>query len=226
MRLDINLASRPYEDARQFWTRWGTAVVVVGLFTFILLTLTIRGWVFASRDRSAMAQKRVLIAERDARRAEAEKILNMPQNRLMRDQSQFLNQLIERKSFSWTLALESLEKVMPPRVHLLSITPGIDEDNQLSLKMAVAGDSRERALELPKRMEESRRFAGTSIATETFTPPGAGSTDTERLEIVAFYVPETPGAAAAEPSAAPKPDTPKPHTNTNAKPATAAPGKH
>ncbi len=221
MRLDINLASRPYEDARQFWMRWGTAVVVVGLFTFILLTLTIRGWVFASRDRSAMAQKRTLIAERDARRAEAEKILNMPQNRLMRDESQFLNQLIERKSFSWTLALESLEKVMPPRVHLLAITPGIDEDNQLSLKMAVAGDSRERALELPRRMEESKRFASTNIASEIFTPPGAGTTDTERLEIVAFYVPETPAAAASEPGAAPKTDT-----KTNGKPTTGTPDKH
>ncbi len=27
MRLDINLASQPYEDARQFWLRWGTALV-------------------------------------------------------------------------------------------------------------------------------------------------------------------------------------------------------
>jgi type IV pilus assembly protein PilN len=221
MRLDINLASRPYEDARQFWMRWGTAVVVVGLITFILLTLTIRGWVFASRDRGAMAQKRTLIAERDARRAEAEKILNLPQNRLMRDQSQFLNQLIERKSFSWTLALESLEKVMPPRVHLLAITPGIDEDNQLSLKMSVAGDSRDRALELPRRMEESKRFSGTFIASDTFTPPGAGTTDTERLDILAFYVPETPTAAAPEPSAGPKSDT-----KTTAKPVTAAPNKH
>ena len=30
MRLDINLASQPYEDARQFWMRWGTAVGALG----------------------------------------------------------------------------------------------------------------------------------------------------------------------------------------------------
>ncbi|HXX02247.1 MAG TPA: hypothetical protein VEJ00_13605 [Candidatus Acidoferrales bacterium] len=190
MRLDINLASQPYEDARQFWMRWGTAVALVGLLTFVLLTMTVRGWVFASRDRSAMAQKRALIAQRDERRAEAEKILNMPQNRITRDESQFLNQLIERKSFSWTLVLESLEKVMPPRVHLMSISPGLDEDNQLLLKMSVAGDSRERALELARRMEESKRFAGTSIVSEHYVQPGSGNTDTEQFDIVAFYVPE------------------------------------
>ena len=26
MRLDINLATRPYEDAREFWVRWGLGV--------------------------------------------------------------------------------------------------------------------------------------------------------------------------------------------------------
>ncbi|HKI26744.1 MAG TPA: hypothetical protein VKA07_10485 [Candidatus Sulfotelmatobacter sp.] len=230
MRLDINLASQPYEDARQFWMRWGTAVAVVGLLTFVLLTLTIRGWVFASRDRSAMAQKRALIAQRDQKRAEAETILSMPQNRLTRDESQFLNQLIERKAFSWTLVLESLEKVMPPRVHLMSISPGIDEDNQLSLKMVVAGDSRERALELPRRMEESKRFAGTSIVSETYTPPGVGSTDTERFDIIAFYIPEAQEAASV-PKADAKRDAKtdsKAEIPTEAKPvnATAKPNKH
>src|SRR5256885_464329 len=43
MRLDINLASQPYEDARQFWMRWGGAVGMAGLLTLILLTLTVTG---------------------------------------------------------------------------------------------------------------------------------------------------------------------------------------
>ena len=38
MRLDINLASQPYEDARQFWMRWGTALGAAALLTLALLT--------------------------------------------------------------------------------------------------------------------------------------------------------------------------------------------
>ena len=123
MRLDINLASQPYEDARQFWMRWGTAVGAVALFTLVLLALNISGWLNARRDRETIAQKRAMIADRDQLRANAEKILNLPQNRSTRDQSQFLNGLIERKAFSWTRVLENLEKVMPPRVHLIAINP-------------------------------------------------------------------------------------------------------
>ncbi len=44
MRIDINLASQPYEDARQFWMRWGTALGVLGLLTLVLLALDATGW--------------------------------------------------------------------------------------------------------------------------------------------------------------------------------------
>ena len=200
MRLDINLASQPYEDARQFWMRWGTAVGALGLLTLVLLALDVTGWMNARRDRAAIAQKRAMIAERDQLRANAERILNLPENRSTRDQSQFLNELIERKAFSWTRVLENLEKVMPPRVHLTSISPQLDEDNQLGLKMTVAGDSRDRAIELARRMEESRRFAQTNIISERFEKSTAGG-DTEQFDIVAIYIPEPLAAAVASPKA-------------------------
>jgi type IV pilus assembly protein PilN len=205
MRLDINLASQPYEDARQFWMRWGTAVGTAGVLTLVLLTLTITGWVNARRDREAMAEKRAMIADRDRIRADAEEFLNRPENRNTRDQSQFLNELIERKAFSWTRVLENLEKVMPPRVHLVSIHPELDEENQLALKMTVGGDSRDRAIELARRMEDSRRFAQTNIISERFTQSTNGG-DTEQFDIAAIYVPE----ALAPVTPAAKSDTKKP----------------
>jgi type IV pilus assembly protein PilN len=224
MRLDINLASQPYEDARQFWMRWGSAVVALGLLTLVLLAADITGWVNARRDRTAIAQKRAMIAERDRIRANAERILNLPENRSTRDQSQFLNELIERKAFSWTRVLENLEKVMPPRVHLISINPQLDEDNQLGLKMTVAGDSRDRAIELARRMEESRRFSQTDIVSERSERSGAG--ETEMFDIVAYYIPETVSASAAAPTTEAtttetktKPDV-KPKTQVKPKPAT------
>jgi type IV pilus assembly protein PilN len=203
MRLDINLASQPYEDARQFWMRWGTAVGAIGLLTLVLLALDVTGWMNARRDRSAIAEKRALIAERDQIRAQAEAFLSRPENRTTRDESQFLNQLIQRKSFSWTRVLENLEKVMPPRVHLVAISPHLDDDNQLELKMTVAGDSRDRAIELARRMEDSRRFAQTTIVSESHSDSKNG--DTEQIEIAAIYIPEqTSTEADAEPAAAPK----------------------
>ena len=207
MRLDINLASQPYEDARQFWTRWGTAVGTLGLLTLILLALVITGFINARRDRQAISEKRALIAQRDQLRTQAQQFLNRPENRSTRDDSQFLNQLIERKAFSWTKVLESLERVMPPRVHVVSISPELNEDNQLALKMVVAGDSRDRAIELARRMEDSRRFAQTAILRAAHAQSQTG--DTEQVEIAAIYVPELPASNLR--TTAPTPaDTPAP----------------
>lgn len=214
MRIDINLASRPYEDARQFWVRWGTALGILGLLTLVLLVLDITGFVASHHDRVVMAQKRTLIADRDRVRAEADRVLNLPENRTTRDESRYLNELIERKAFSWTRVLENLEKVMPPRVHLVSISPQLDENNELALKMTVAGDSRDRAVELQRRMEESRRFVQTAIVRESHVESQTG--DTEQVEMAAIYIPELPNEPS--PSAAAKPVTNQKQNTTLPKP--------
>jgi len=211
MRLDINLASQPYEDARQFWLRWGTAVAAAAILTLALLTITITGWAAARRENAKISDLRAAIAQRDRKRQQAEEFLNRPENRATRDQSQFLNELIERKSLSWTYVLEDLEKVMPARVHLVSIHPALDEDNQLTLKMVIGGDSRDRALDLVRRMEESRHFRQTYIAAEHNAPAGTG--DTVQFNIDGIYLPQTPAPAPAP--------TPKTATKSVTKTATA-----
>jgi type IV pilus assembly protein PilN len=219
MRLYINLASQPYEDARLFWMRWGTALAAGIIVTMIMLAMTISGWFVAQRDHADIAKLKVEIAQRDQTRQQDEDFLNRPENRNTRDQSQFINELIERKAFSWTRVLEDLEKVMPTRVHLESIHPELDDDNQLILKLVVAGDSHDRALELARRMEDSRRFSKTFIASESFrqeTGGSSGSPDTFQFGIEATYVPETVpllSPKAATPS--PKAETASPKTGTS-----------
>ena len=207
MRLDINLASQPYEDARQFWLRWGTALVASSVLTLALVAITITGWLAARHDHAAIAGFRAQIGQRDQTRTEAQAYLNRPENRSTRDQSQFINGLIERKSLSWTRVLEDLEKVMPTRVHLVSIQPELDDDNQLTLKMVVGGDSRDKAIELAQRMEESRHFSQTYIETEH----SATETNGDKVQFVinGIYVPETEAALNLPPSPAPKRGTQK-----------------
>jgi type IV pilus assembly protein PilN len=217
MRLDINLASQPYEDARQFWLRWGTGLAAVAILTLALMTITITGWFNARRDHAKIAELRAEVAQRDRKRQEAEAFLNLPENRATRDQSQFLNALIERKTLSWTYVLEDLEKVMPSRVHLVSIHPELDEENQLNLKMLVAGDSIDKALELARRMEDSRHFTQTYIESQHAAPLGSG--DTVQFNINGIYLPEAVSAPA--PKAQPLPtQTTTPTSKTPAKPPT------
>lgn len=195
MRLDINLATRSYEDSRQFWLRWGSGLFALGVFTLLLLYFCFSGIRQARGDANVINQYQQKIAERDQERARAEALLNQPQNRAVRDRSQYLNDLFERKAFSWTRVFEDLENLMPSQLHVTSIQPEMSADNQLSIKLQVAGNSRVKALELVRKMEESHRFHQTHIDQErTLERPQQG--DTVQFEITAVYIPDVPAVPA------------------------------
>jgi type IV pilus assembly protein PilN len=189
MRVDINLASHPYEDAGPLWLRWGGALAAVAVLTLILLYSALSGWASARSDRNLIEQREQQIAARDQQKVKAEETLNLPANRGTRDRAQFLNDLFLRKAFSWTKLFEDMERVMPPRLHVVSIRPERTLDNQLEIKIVVAGESRDRAIELVKRMETSQRFQQTQIEQES---SGTGQTpgDNVQFDISTMYVPD------------------------------------
>lgn len=162
------------------------------LITIVLLYSALSGWLSARKDRNLIAQRQQQIADRDQEKSKAEAILNLPENRSTRDRSQFLNDLFRRKAFSWTRVFEDLERVMPARLHVVSIQPAL-ADNELEIKLVVAGESRERALELVRKMESSQRFHQTQIQQES-SEVGQIPGDNVHFDITAVYVPELPGA--------------------------------
>ncbi len=187
MRLDINLATRPYEDAREFWVRWGLAVGLLALLTLFLLAWTVRSWQVAGRDRQSIAQLQAQIAERDRERTRAQAFLDMASNRSTRDQSQFLNGLIQRKAFSWTRVFEELEQVMPANLHVVSLRPGLNDQNQMELEMRVVGVTRSAAVDLVHHMEGSKHFQGAQLTQENSDDKGTGIIAT----VVSIYVPDS-----------------------------------
>ena len=188
MRLNINLATRPYEDAREFWTRWGAAVGVLALCTVALLGWTLHSWIEAGRDRKNIAQLEQMISGRDRERTQAQTFLEMASNRSTREQSQFLNGLIHRKAFSWTLVFEDLEQVMPPNLHVVSLKPEFNDQNEMLLDMKVVGDNRAAAVELVHRMEGSSRFQHAQLVAEGEFENGSGVI----ASVSATYIPQEP----------------------------------
>jgi type IV pilus assembly protein PilN len=193
MRVEINLGTHPYEDLRQFWVRWGGGLAALSLLSLLLLIYTVVGWVNASKDRRTINLYEAQIAKLDQEKSTAQAMLNLPQNTNTRDRSAFLNDLFQRKAFSWTKVFEDLERVMPARLHVVSIHPEMAPDNQLEIKLVVAGDSRDHALELVRKMESSQHFHRTQINEER-SETGQGQPDSVQFDISAFYVPAVDAA--------------------------------
>jgi len=196
MQININLATQPYEDSSRFWTYWGTGLALLGLATAMLVFLAGTSFINASKDRGQMSKLQTEIAAYDQDKGRAEAILNQPQNRTLRDRSRFLNELFQRKAFSWTRVFEDLERVMPARLHVVSIHPDMSADNGLEIKLVVAGDSREQALDLVRKMEGSKRFKQTQIESERSEATATSNGDRVQFDISALYVPSAEATAS------------------------------
>lgn len=187
MRTRINLATQPYEDARRFYLQWGGLLLLLVVITAALIGLVVRSH-RASRDIAhKVEQERRQIAEVDRERAAAEAILNRPENRDVRDKSRFLNALIARKAFSWTQVFSDLEKIVPPRVRIVSIHPAVNSQDQLEIHLEAVGDSHDKAIELMRRMEEAPSFREAQLRQER---PESGMSAGVEFTIVAQYIPQ------------------------------------
>lgn len=199
MRIDINLATQRYEDSRQFWGYWGTGLIVLAMVTALLVFLAASGFVRAGHDRAQITKLKNQIAAYDREKGEAEAVLNQPQNRILREQSRFLNSLFQKKTFSWTRVFEDLERVMPAHLHVISISPETTTDNNVELRLQIGGESNEQALDLVRKMEGSNHFRQTRIDNVKIADQQSnGSNDRVQFEIDALYTPsaEQPNATS------------------------------
>jgi Tfp pilus assembly protein PilN len=195
MRFDINLASRPFQDTRTIIVRWGAVLGGVICITAALLFISYQNWHKTRDINRSMAQVQQQIEQLDQLKKSNEDLLNQPVNRDTRQRSQFVNGIIVRKSFSWTRAFSDLENIMPSRVHLLKIEPELTPDNQLKIKMTVAGNSRDKALDLVRKLETSSEFKHPAIERETTKTNSGGGGDplgSVEFDITAVYVPPPP----------------------------------
>lgn len=195
MRYDINLASRPYIDARRFYSGW--AMVLAPL---LLLAALLAGYAVLSLVRSAevgrkVREEKARIAALDRTRGIAEEVMNRPENRDTREKSRFLNAVITRKAFSWTQVFEELERVMPDRVRVLGIHPEIKE-NRVLLVMSLAAESRDGAVELLRKMEGSDSFRQPQLRSEDLTR-NQSEGNLLRFQVAAVYVPRSVRAQSA-----------------------------
>ena len=174
MQINVNLASQKYEDVRQFYIRWGVAFAMALVLTAML---AVAGWFTYKRtsiDRKELHELQDKIARLDQQRKDAEAILNKPENRDVRDQSLFWNGVIDEKSFSWIQLFSDLEKIMPARAHLMQVQPTLTPEKTLKLKLTIASENHDYAIDLLSRMERSEHFHNAIITIETVRTQNPG----------------------------------------------------
>jgi type IV pilus assembly protein PilN len=214
VRLNINLATKPYQDVRRILTHWGGLVLLLAICTVALVSTAVSSWRESREVNAKIAGLETEIAALDRQRTEAIAVLHRPQNSTVVDTSKFLNGLIVRKTFSWTRVFMQLEEIMPPGLHVVSISPDLEpKTSTVEVHLTVAGTSRDAAVELVKRLEKSPAFREARIVEESQEKDsenqGRSVGNMVKFHLSAIYVPR-PIAAAQQQTAAATPATAAP----------------
>ncbi len=198
MRITLNLATRPFADLGPAIKRLRIAMAVL-IVLAIGLGLGLRA--FHQKAEEARARDHSLdgqIARINQERQGYQDLMRQPPNAQLLLQAEALNRLIEEKTFSWTLAMEDLETVLPGGVQVSTIAPVRAKDGHIILNLHVIGP-RDRAVELVRNLEHSKRFLLPRIVgenSETTGGPGeklqaVSASNRVNFELLAEYNPAT-----------------------------------
>jgi type IV pilus assembly protein PilN len=157
MRISVNLATRPFVELRPIFARLR---IVMAALAVLAIGLTIWLHFMSKRVNAAEERMRVLKVQTsvlDNERHANEGRMRQPVNQAVLERSRFLNDVFQRKSFSWTAVMMDLENVLPTGVQVTSIQPVITPDGDVNIQLRVSGD-REREVDLIRNLERSQRF--------------------------------------------------------------------
>jgi type IV pilus assembly protein PilN len=157
MRITLNLATRPFADLGPAIKRLRIAMAVLAV---IAIGLGLGMHALHQKAEAARAHEHSLdgaIARVTQERQGYQDLMHQSANVQLLTQTAALNKLFDEKAFSWTLAMEDLETVLPGGVQVTSIEPVRAKDGRITIHLRVAGP-RDKAVDLVRNLEHSKRF--------------------------------------------------------------------
>jgi type IV pilus assembly protein PilN len=181
MKISLNLATRSYIDLRPALKRLRIGIAVLAALGLILC-LGLRAFhQKAEQARATELQVQRQIDSINQERQGYQAMMRQPDNAQLLAQIDTLNKLFDEKIFSWTLAIEDLETVLPAGVEVTNLEPIRDaKTGQITLKLRVVGP-RDHADDLVQNLERSKHFLQPHIVGETSESSGGPN---EKMEPV------------------------------------------
>lgn len=174
MRISLNLATRPYSDLGPAMHRLRLSMgVLAGVCVLLLIGLhLLHNKADAARAREHSLDGR--LAGVTSERQGYVRMMQQPDNAALLEHVHTLNEIFDQKAFSWTLAMENLETVLPGGVMVTTLEPVRSKNGVITLHLRVVGP-RDLGVELVRNLEHSKRFVHPRIVGENAEAAGNGS---------------------------------------------------
>lgn len=135
--IDTNLSTRPFYNERTvtFWLALLGVLVAVATAWNVSRVIRFSGANTELALRASADEQRAADARRDASRLRAS--VDARQIDAASAEARLANDLIDRRTFSWTELFNEFETTLPDDVRIVSVTPRIDQDRRIMLSIVV-----------------------------------------------------------------------------------------
>jgi hypothetical protein len=168
MKLNLNLATSPLENNRRFIAGAGLAGLLALIFLIVLSHQTYTTWRANSAIRADISRVEKEIQLEAEQQANLARRFEMPESKTVLDRSNFLNSLIEARTFPWPKIFEDLEKTLPPGVRVINIAPRL-EGGRAAIKITVGAMDDASKVEFLQKIESSKAFNGIRVIDEKYS---------------------------------------------------------
>jgi type IV pilus assembly protein PilN len=162
MKVRLNLATQASETHRRFLAGAGFTALFAGL-AFLAL-----GWhVYSVRKMDAEVRARTQksteeMARLETQRRDLDAFFHRKDISELHDRADFINTILDARSFNWTLMFMDLERILPGGVRVISIEPK-QVGGHVELKLTVGASSDEAESKFEHALIESKQFTEVQI---------------------------------------------------------------
>jgi type IV pilus assembly protein PilN len=191
--FDLNLSTRPFV-AYQFKTLLALVALVVLIAVSVLQGYGFRRYAtMASAIRDDARNAQVESEALSRRLNEMDSKLSGPAAKEKLTEIEFLNDIIVRKTFSWSRVFANLEELMPEGVHLVNIRPDFEGGGVVLVHMEVEAHGVPDVKEFIENLQTSEVFEDVSVSSEerkSGTAPAEVSGNDVHVAFTVKYHPE------------------------------------
>ncbi len=165
MIIRSNLASAPIRNYSLFLLGCALlGIVLLGFTVWNLLSVT-SSYSKNSELNSTIARQQKRLGDMEIKANDLQTKIGSIKTKEFVSETEFMNNAIKRRTFSWTALFDHFEDVLPPTVKMISVFPAVSEEN-IAINLEMAGQSLKDMLELVRMLESDQAFSNVVLKGE------------------------------------------------------------
>ena len=157
IKININLSSRPFVNNRKFFLITASLLILLSCVSYWNIYRYKSVHSNRGQVKRLLTQSQVQIEKLEKEQQEIMARLQKPETGEFLDLVDYINRLIQQRTFSWTRLLNDLETLIPSNLQIISIRPQIT-GNEIGIEIIASGRSSHDYIEFISNLESSGKF--------------------------------------------------------------------